>query len=420
MINLVDKYNSPGNLLLISSYPEKDSRYSKKTCAIGSFTKNLVENMKEQKIIILTTQLTKKAQIYKENNNLIIRFFKRNSIFSFLDLIYYLIKFNRLKKVLVQFEFASFGKTLTSGLFVFLPLINKIIGKETYFVFHQVITNTFHIEEYLGWRRNDIRNFLFTPAIRFFFLFISFFSKKIIVLEEEFKQRLIKIGVKNNKIKVIPHGVDNQLKAISKNLARKTLHLPLNKKIILYFGYLTWYKGADIFLRIAKSDKNKNNYYVIAGGPSFTQKQEKHYQNYLKQFSSLPKNCFISGFVPEDKIPLYYNAADIVLLPYRVMISSSGPLSLAFSFNKPILLSNSLKNYLKSYDFMLALKSSNLKVDEIFFSLKKIQQLMNLKISKNHLKKLIKFSSMMKKHRKFSVISNIYLSLLNKSGVFSG
>lgn len=410
MNKLVGQYNHQNNVIIISPYPEKGHRYSKKSTALGGFSKNIVEQIGEYGTIILTFKLTKKTNFYEENKNLVIRFFKRNSIFSFFHLIYYLVRFNKVKKVLIQFEFASFGNTLISGLFALIPVINKILNKETYFVFHQVLTNTNQIEEYLGWRKNDLKNLLFTPALRFFYFFISVFSKKIVVLEEEFKKRLIDIKIKNNKIAVIPHGVDTQLKSINKKIARKKLNLPLNKKIFLFFGYLTWYKGADIFLKMAKNDQNKNHYYVIAGGPSLTQENKPHYKNYLKQFNNLPKNCLLTNFVPENKIKLYYSASDLIIFPYRIMFSSSGPLSLAFSFEKPIFLSDKLINYIKSKDFSQNMKLADLRNNELFFSITN-KNYIN-KLSKLKIHKLIKFSHLMKKRRSYSLITNYYLSLI--------
>lgn len=412
MNKLLEKYNHSNNLIIISSYPEKRARYSQKVCAVGGYTKNLVNQFTHQQVIILTTKFGRKNDVYQDKKNLVIRFFKRNSVISFFSLIYHLVRFNKIDKVLVQFEFASFGETPTSGLFIFLPLIIKLLNKKTYFVFHQVLTDTQEIEEYLGWKKHDIKNFIFTPFLKLFYRLISFFSDQVVVLEEDFKQRLIDIGVKSDKIIVIPHGVDDRLKIIPKNTARDKLRLPLNKKIILYFGYLTWYKGADIFLRMARNDHNKDNYYVIAGGPSFSQKNKPHYKKYLKRFSSLPKNCRVTGFVPEKFIPLYFSACDLVVLPYRTMISSSGPLSLAFTFEKPVLLSDNLKPYVNTDDFNKTMKYSYLTKKDLFFSIDNKGNY-SLKLVFPKINKITDFSRKMRVKRSFRKVSKDYLTLLN-------
>ena len=337
---LIEKYNRQDSLILISSYPEKNTRYSEKVCAVGGFTKNITDNLKDHKIIFTTKLGYKKDQIYEEKNSLIYRLFKRNDLNSFIKLFLAIKKFTNVKKVLIQFEFSSFGDIYTTVLFPILLLSLKLLGKKVYFVFHQVIFDLNNLTEYLGWEKNDWRLPYFNFFLKLFYQTNVVLSEKTIVLEEEFKQRLLKISAQPNKIIVIPHGVDTKLKIINQKLAKNKLKIE-NKPTVLYFGYLTWYKGADLMIEIAKANKNIN--FIIAGGPSFTQRNKSHYQKYLKKFSNLPKNLKITGFVKERQIPLYFSVSDLIILPYRSMISSSGPLSLAFSFEKPMICLKTLR-----------------------------------------------------------------------------
>lgn len=57
-----------------------------------------------------------------------------------------------------------------------------------------------------------------------------------------------------NKIKVIPNGINMKDFEInfSKEECRKKLNLPLNKDILLFFGYLSPYKNPDFLLRVFK------------------------------------------------------------------------------------------------------------------------------------------------------------------------
>lgn len=417
MKRLIEKYNQCENIIFISSYPEKNARYSAKVCAVGGFTKNTVDSfksephLKKSKYIILTTTTNRqKEEIYEEKKNLICRVFRRNKMSSYLDLLFSINKFTQVKTIIIQFEFASFGDTLITALFPLVLLYSKILGKKIILVVHQVVENLGEINGHLGWNKNDNRNILFNTTLKLFYKLLVNLSDKTVVLEEEFRNRLIKITGNSDKISVINHGVDTSLKIFSKNTARKKLKLPRNKFIFLYFGYLTWYKGADIFIQMANKNKNPNNYFILAGGPSFTQKNKPHYQKYLKQFNNLPKNTLLTGFVDEKNIPFYFSAADAVVLPYRTMISSSGPLSLVFSFEKPVLLSNNLKPYLKSKDFLESFKQTNLIKDDIFFSVIK-NNFIN-EIAPVQLIKLSKFSQIMKLRRNYLNLAPFYLSLI--------
>lgn len=404
---LIEKYNRQDSLIVVSSYPEKNTRYSQKVCAVGGFTKNITDNLPGHKIILTTKLGYKNDQIYEEKNSLIYRIFKRNSVFSFIKLFLAIKNFTHAKKVLIQFEFSSFGDIYTTILFPILLLALRLMGKKIYFVFHQVILDLDSLTEYLGWEKNDWRLPYFNFFLKLFYQTNVALSEKTIVLEEEFKHRLLKIVDSSNKIFVIPHGVDANLKIYDQKLARNKLKIEKNKPTVLFFGYLAWYKGADLMIELAQANKKIN--FIIAGGPSFTQKHKAHYKKYLEKFNNLPKNLKITGFVKEKQIPLYFSASNLVVLPYRSMISSSGPLSLAYSFEKAMVLSNKLKPYLKSKDFKNSFLKSQLTEKKVFkdFSVNK-----KISLDKKLLLRLVKFSKYMKVSRDYKMISKKYINIL--------
>jgi glycosyltransferase involved in cell wall biosynthesis len=199
------------------------------------------------------------------------------------------------------------------------------------------------------------------------------------------------------------------LPVIEPNTAKKALGIAPDKKVILYFGYLSWYKGADLFFKFAKKMANSNYHFLLAGGPSFTNVHKPHYKKYLDLFINPPKNIQITGFVPEDKISLYFSAADLVVLPYRTMMSSSGPLSLAFSFEKPLVMSEKMKDYVKTKDFYTAMNELKLSHEDIFFKLN--NKSFSMALQKNH-SQLVQFSRHMKKLREFDTIGKKHMSVI--------
>lgn len=411
MNKLIQKYNHQNNIVFISSYPEKRSRYSKKFGALGGFTKNIIEAIKEidnkKSYIILTIKNNKKSFFYEDNKILVARILQFNNPLSFIFLIKTLLAFNKVRHVIIQYEFAQFGNIMTTASFLIIPLILRLLGKKQYLVLHQVVTNLKELTGHLGWRENDWKINIFNPLLKIYLIILGLLSNKIIVTEKIFKQRL-RFLIKINKIAVIPHGVDTKVKLINKLKSREKLGLPNHKFIILYFGYIAWYKGADLLLKFIKKIKDNKYFFIFAGGKSPTPNND--YRNYLSKFNNLPKNAIKTGFVPEKQIPLYFGAADLVVLPYRTMMSSSGPLSLAFSFEKPVILSDKLKPYLKSDDFQEALIQSRLSKNDIFFPLNQLsfeKKLKNLKM-----KKLAQFSKIMKKKRNFDLTSRKLLEAL--------
>lgn len=424
MKNLIQKYNKENSILVISSYPEKGVLYSGKVCAVGGFAKNTIQsfqnhlNQQNEKInFIVLTIATGEREVYVENNVLVIRCFKRNNPFSYFYLIKELLKFNKVKDVLVEFEFASYGNVKTTGLFPLVLLMLRLLSKNTVFVLHQVLTDISSISGHIGFAKRSPKTYVFNFLLKLFYIFLTIFPQKIVVLEEFFKRSLF--GLTNlNKVIVIPHGVDKNIKNIAKNKARGKLGISKNDFVLLYFGYLTWYKGADWLVENSGSllkIKNKKVKLLIAGGESFTQKNKPHYKNFVQKiykFAKRNKSIIITGFVEEKEIPLYFAASDIVVLPYRTMLSSSGPLSLAFSYSKPVLMSEALEKYLYSSDFQEVLKKTGLYPNDLFFSLKNKELFQKIEeLDSEKLDKLIQFSKLIREKRAFSNLGRTYLKL---------
>jgi len=414
MNKLIEKYNLPDTLAFISSYPEKNKKYSDKVCAVGGFTKNTIEQMnKKKKYVVFTVQIGKKPEYYEENNVLVCRIIDRKNVLSILSLSRLLISFSQIRNIIIEFEFGSFGTVVNTVAFTFIFLLNNLLNKRQFTVLHQVVNNLQSLTGHLGWEPNkSFKTIFFNYGLQAYYRFITKISCRVIVTEEYFKKILLSIThTKTEKIIFIPHGVDTHLKKYNKIQVRKEMKLPLNKQIILFFGYLSWYKGADLIVRFARQLTNKKVHFVIAGGPSFTNTGKKYYNKYLDQFKSLPNNLTLTGFVPEEQIAKYYSAADLVFLPYRIMMSSSGPLSLAFSNEKPVILSDKLTPYSYSFDFKENLKNSGISHTDIFIK-PTLQNLMK-KLKTSQQNKFLTFSKRMKAARNYKLIANQYLNCIN-------
>ncbi|MBI3620298.1 glycosyltransferase [Candidatus Roizmanbacteria bacterium] len=413
MTYLIRKYNRPGNVIFISSYPEQKSRYSPNVCAVSGFTKNTIDSLKKlyaKNSYIVLTMKSGADDRYEEDRVLVDRVFERNNPFSYLNLAREVLRFGKVKKVVIEFEFGSFGNIAVAAFFIFIPLLLKLLGKKQIIVIHQVIENLDDLSGHLGWKKNDIRVLLFNPLLSIFYKTLVYLADKIVVTEEVFKRKLKKIAGGDQKIAVISHGVDTNVRELDRLKSRKTLGIAKNKFVVLYFGYLTWYKGADFLARSAKKTRDKSLLFLLAGGQSFSNKAKSHYQRYLDNFKALPKNIRLTGFIPEDKISLYYGAADLVVFPYRTMMSSSGPLSFAFSYAKAVLLSEKLHPYLYSADFAESLKKAKVKPADLYFNFK----FGGLKKKINQLKKnkLILFSKLIRRKRNYLKVTKKLTFLL--------
>jgi glycosyltransferase involved in cell wall biosynthesis len=176
--------------------------------------------------------------------------------------------------------------------------------------------------------------------------FIYSFSDGIIVHENQFKQTLITQYHCNqqDKIHIIHHGIEQNVNIIEKSRAKKQLGFSC-ESIILFFGYLSHYKGLDLLINSLKYLKITSYHLLIAGGPHPRLKERESYNEYLDQLIKNTKkdhpNVHFTGFVSEEEISLYFSAADVIVFPYIIVMSSSGPMALAISYEKPFLVSKS-------------------------------------------------------------------------------
>ncbi len=138
---------------------------------------------------------------------------------------------------------------------------------------------------------------------------------------------------------VSPHPIyDHFGEAIPTADARKFLHLDVNDKVILFFGFVRAYKGLDLLIE-AMADpaiKAAGIKLVIAG---------EFYESptpYLTQIEQLGLTDTISvynQYIGEKEVTQYVSAADFIIQPYR-NATQSGVTPMAYHFLKPMLVTN--------------------------------------------------------------------------------
>ncbi len=403
MKQLIQKYNHQDTLLMISLYPKKGELYSAGTSGVASYGKNVVKNMKRKVVVLANIDDTQvpsprrshgfsarggsarhrprcfKADVYEEDNALIIRCFKRNNSLMWLSIANELIKFNAIKNVLVQLDFAVYGGIITTSLVLPFLAILRILGYKTSITMHHVVTDIFKLKGHVGLGDgilDKIKALFYNSVFHLFYLLLGLVSNKIIVLEEVLKTKLNSV-IPNGKVTVIPHGVDSELTSIPKEEARKELSITNGDFVVLFFGFVNWFKGADFFVDAFGDTQKllgKKVRFIIAGGKSPTMQDKPFYQKYFasvleKIYSS--KNVSITGYVPQKKIGTYFSAADLVVLPYRNFMTASGVFSLVFSYKKPFIVSSELGEMFEETDFKRAFESTGLKKDDVIFTLNK-------------------------------------------------
>ena len=148
-------------------------------------------------------------------------------------------------------------------------------------------------------------------------------------------------GINTDKIRIIPHGnyIDSIPATYDKLVSRKHLGIADNSKVVLLFGQIKAVKGLDILIksipRVLKSCSDLK--ILIAGKPWKT--EMVGYRELIDKLNV--RNYFIihEKYIPDEEVPFYFSASDLIVLPYR-KIYQSGVLLKAMSYAKAVLASD--------------------------------------------------------------------------------
>ena len=119
---------------------------------------------------------------------------------------------------------------------------------------------------------------------------------------------------------------------IDKNEARKTLNIPHNKKVMLYFGFIRKYKGFDLLLEAMANLEDE--YHLLVAGESY--EEWKFYQDIIDKHNLSSKLSLFTRYVSDDEVATFFSASDVCLLPYRTA-TQSGIAATAFNFEVPLI-----------------------------------------------------------------------------------
>jgi glycosyltransferase involved in cell wall biosynthesis len=134
-------------------------------------------------------------------------------------------------------------------------------------------------------------------------------TDKILCLSNKSKSELLKIGLESEKVEVFTYWVDLALfKPLDKAYYKKFLGFN-DKFVVLFVGRLIEEKGVKILLTVAKKCNEMFNdilFVVIGLGPL-----AREVINASKDL----KNLRYQGAIDNKNLPVYYNAADVVVVP---------------------------------------------------------------------------------------------------------
>lgn len=156
-------------------------------------------------------------------------------------------------------------------------------------------------------------------------------------------------GIERSRIVIVEHGIDRILPvdAEAREAMRRRLQIKPDEKLLLFFGNLAKYKGADVLIQ--SFDRLAGSYpvrLVIAGRcRSESLKEELRQQITTSRHAQAIQ--WLEGYFPENEVPAMFHAADLLVMPYR-HIDQSGVVFMALATGLPVVASDvgSLRNYI--------------------------------------------------------------------------
>ncbi len=152
----------------------------------------------------------------------------------------------------------------------------------------------------------------------------------VVALSEYGAGSLAEAGVDADKIEVIPHGAFDYLAELPERPLPPELQ-GAEGPVILFFGLIRPYKGADVLLRAFADLEVEGAEVWIAGRPLGADMEE------LRRLADAAggRVRFVDRFVSDSEVPALMRRADVVALPYRDA-EQSGVLYTALAFGKAV------------------------------------------------------------------------------------
>ena len=167
-------------------------------------------------------------------------------------------------------------------------------------------------------------------------------SAKVIIVHSDYLKRMLvkRFGVPAGKISIVPHGnFDNYLpeQPVGRAAARQALDLPQEAHVMLFFGIIREYKGLDLLLQaFEQATRDNPHLHLVIAGSALNEALKEKYARQIAGMAARERVLYHAEFIPNERVALYFEATDAVLLPYR-NIYHSGVLHLAYSFARPII-----------------------------------------------------------------------------------
>ena len=228
---------------------------------------------------------------------------------------------------------------------IMLLILLRLIGIDTTITLHSTWMPSQVEERISGYRRTSRLSFLAKAMFRIFMKLLIFGTTKIqlstVKNDSLLKQKFMhEYNLSTEDVYEIPFPCNPVRKPIDITEAQRLLGLD-DRTILLAFGYIRWGKGFEIALEALIKIKQEipNVLLLIAG-----KVQDLESNAYLVQLKKMSEEFgldefvrFDSHYIPDDKVPIYFSAASLILVPYTESVGVSSPIHDYAGYGTPII-----------------------------------------------------------------------------------
>ena len=162
-----------------------------------------------------------------------------------------------------------------------------------------------------------------------------------ITTHTKYAQSIIQGQFSNKDCQIMPHSDIDIFYNNNSNMieSKQTLNLDENTKYILFFGTIKKTKGLDILLDAwSLINESFENYKLLIVGKEW-QNNEFNYRKMIAKNGLQKSVLWIDERVQDTEVSLYFNASEVVVLPYT-RIYSSGVLFRAMGYGNVVIASD--------------------------------------------------------------------------------
>jgi glycosyltransferase involved in cell wall biosynthesis len=157
-----------------------------------------------------------------------------------------------------------------------------------------------------------------------------------LIVQSDAEKRRVRDLLPNKPVDVVPHPVYDLFadQQIPREVARTRLGLAQDMPVLLFFGMIREYKGlSDILLALPDIRAHLGRVCLMIAGEFWENKRT--YLDLIAQLGIGDLVVIEDRYIPNEDVPLYFSAADLLVAPYHTL-TGSGVIQLAVGFDLPV------------------------------------------------------------------------------------